>query len=319
MPEIRRVRRRSPDVPRTSYAEARVMERAEQLARSVHGFLAVGVCILVTWLVTAPVAHAAAGDITTVAGNGTAALSGDDGPATSASLRGPTGIVAAPGGGYYIADSLNHVVRKVGADGTIRRVAGTGVAGYSGDTGLATAAKLNTPHGLAVMSDGSLLIADAFNDAIRKVSAADGTISTFAGTGPTNSAYNGDNIPATTANLGLPFDVDVASDGSVLIADTFHHRIRQVVGGTITTVAGTGAAGNGGDGGAATAATLNQPFGVSAGPSGTFAIADTGNNRIRDAALGGIIVPIAGDGQAGGSGDGGFPTSARLRAPEGIE
>src|SRR4051812_30855145 len=145
----------------------------ERFAGLPHRMLArgrnlAGVVVLVALLVPAAVAHAAAGDITTVAGNGTAGLSGDDGPATSASLRGPTGIVAAPGGGYYIADSLNHVVRKVGADGTIRRGAGTGVAGYRGDTGRGTPPKLHTPHRLAVIGDGSLLLADPLNHPIRQ-------------------------------------------------------------------------------------------------------------------------------------------------------
>src|SRR4051812_37779759 len=105
--------------------------------RGINAAAALALLVVLAWPGSA---LAAGGDITTVAGNGAAALSGDGGPATSASLNKPQGIVLAPGGGYYIADNFNHVVRKVDAAGNITRVAGTGQQGYSGDGGPATSA-----------------------------------------------------------------------------------------------------------------------------------------------------------------------------------
>src|ERR1700754_2959266 len=126
---------------------------------------------------TAAPAHAAdpPGTITTVAGNGSPTFGGDGGPATQASLHHPQGVLAAPDGGYYIADNFNHGVRKVDPDGTIHTFAGDGTPGFGGDGGPATSAHLNFPRGLALLSDGTLLIADTNNSRIRSVT-PDGNI-----------------------------------------------------------------------------------------------------------------------------------------------
>ena len=130
------------------------------------------------------------GTITTVAGNGTAGFSGDGGPATAAQLDTPNGVAATPDGGLLIADSNSHRVRRVAADGTITTVAGTGVPGFSGDNGPATAAQLNFPDSVAVLPDGGFLIADNDNNRVRRV-AADGTISTVAGIGTAGAGGDG--------------------------------------------------------------------------------------------------------------------------------
>jgi hypothetical protein len=114
----------------------------------------------------------ASGTITRVAGTGIAGNGGDDGAATDAQLNGPFGLSATADGGFLIADAGNNVVRKVSADGTITRVAGTGTAGYSGDDGVATEAQLNEPWGVAATADGGFLVSEPNNHTVRKVSAA---------------------------------------------------------------------------------------------------------------------------------------------------
>jgi RHS repeat-associated protein len=198
----------------------------------------------------------------------------------------------------------------------ITTVAGNGAGGFSGDVGPATAARLNLPPGVTAVPDGSLVIADAWNNRIRRVG-PDGTITTVAGNGV--AGFSGDGGPATAASLYFPESIAVAADGSLYIADTGNHRIRRVgPDGTITTVAGNGVAGFSGDGGPATAASLLGPYGVAAGPDGSLYIADTNNSRIRRVGPDGTITTVAGNGVAGFSGDGGPATAASLYLPYGV-
>jgi sugar lactone lactonase YvrE len=212
----------------------------------------------------------------------------------AAGLSAPKGIVVDASGNLFIADTGNNRIRKVSASGIITTVAGSGAVGlkgggFSGDGGLATAASLNFPTGIAVDASGNLFIADALNNRIRKVS-ADGIITTVAGSGA--FGHSNDRDPrksrATSAELYHPGGVAVDASGNLFIADTGNNRIRTVpVGsGMITTVAGSGAIGTGnggfsGDGGAATRATLNSPTDVAVDASGNLFIADALNNRIR--------------------------------------
>lgn len=164
-------------------------------------------------------------------------------PATQSLIGDPAGIAVGPDGSVYFADRFRNRVRKVDPNGIISLVAGSGGNGaYAGDGGPATAAKLSSPKGLALGSDGSVYIADEGNQRIRRVR-PDGIIVTFAGTG--ELGYNGDTIPATSAklNLGQGFGggLAVARDGSVYFADINNHRIRRIgLDGIITTIAGTG-------------------------------------------------------------------------------
>ena len=219
------------------------------------------------------------GVITTVAGSGTAGSRGDGGTATRAQLNGPSDAEPTADGGFLVADYKNNRIRKVSNSGVITTVAGTGSGGFSGDGGAATAARLTAPLSIAPLSDGSFLVADSGNGRIRKVSSS-GVITTVAGTGI--AAFSGDGGAATAAALNVPTDVQPTADGGFLIADMFNNRVRSVAAnGTITTVAGSGAAAFGGDGAAATAARLNVPVGVALAPGGAILIADSGNNRIR--------------------------------------
>jgi len=253
-------------------------------------------------------------DIATVAGNGTAGYNGDNIPATSAELNVPTGVALDSAGNVYIADYINNRIRKVNASGVITTVAGNGTAGYNGDNIAATSAELNSPNGVALDSAGNLYIADQANQRIRMVNTGSGIITTVAGSGI--AGYNGDNIPATSAELSFPLVVVVDSADNLYIADSVNSRIRMVnAGGTITTVAGNGTAGYNGDHIAATSAELNIPHGVALDSAGNLYIADFNNSRIRMVNASGIITTVAGNGTAGYNGDNIAATSAELNTP----
>lgn len=266
-------------------------------------------------IATAPVVRkvSGSGTITLAAGDNTRGNSGDGGPATDAQLSNPVGLAVTPDGGFLISDDFELVVREVSASGVIRRVAGTGGRGSSGDDGPATDAQLNVPEDVAVTPDGGFLIADTENSVIRKVSPS-GIITRVAGTGtPGNS---GDDGVAADAQLNGPVSVAAAADGSFLIADAFACVVRMVSAeGVITRVAGTGIQGSGGDDGPATEAQLNAPRSVALTADGGILIADTGNNVVRKVSPNGIITRVAGTGTPGDSGDGGPATEAQLSEP----
>ncbi|MFJ9582423.1 NHL domain-containing protein [Streptomyces acidicola] len=256
------------------------------------------------------------GKISTVAGAGSPGFSGDSGRASSAQLRNPREVAVDSAGAVYIADAGNHRVRKVAADGKISTVAGTGAAGSGGDGGLATAAPLHGPFGVAVDSTGVLYIAECNGNRVRKVT-TDGKISTVAGTGA--AGFSGDNGRAASAQLKNPYAVAVDGADLLYIVDYGNHRVRKVsADGKISTVAGTGAAGFSGDNGAATSAQLHFPTGMVVDSSGTLYIADYSNHRVRKVTTDGKISTVAGTGAAGFSGDEGPAASAQLKNPFGV-
>ena len=159
------------------------------------------------------------GTIFTAAGNGSFGYFGDGAAATAASLNDPTSVAVDAHGDIFIADSANNVVREVTSNGIITTVAGTGTAGYSGDNGAATSAKLNDPTGVAVDSSGDLFIADSGNNVIREVT-PNGIITTVAGTG--TAGYSGDGHAATAAELNDPTAV-----AARLVGRSIHRRLRQ--------------------------------------------------------------------------------------------
>jgi DNA-binding CsgD family transcriptional regulator/sugar lactone lactonase YvrE len=265
----------------------------------------------------------ARGRIVSVAGSGGAGFAGDGDRATEALLNSPQGI-ALDGHDLYIADTLNHRVRKVDANGVITTVAGIGERGDSGDGGPATLARLSAPTGVAVGFGHTYFIADRDENRVRKV-APDGTITAFAGTG--QRGYAGDAGPATSAPFNGPAWLAFDGRGNLYIGDLINDRIRKVdLAGTVTPIAGTGLPGYSGDGRRATLAQLD----LLAGPStstgqgltvdseGTVYIADTGNHRVRRVGLDGVISTIAGTGSSGFDGDGGSATAARLGSPLGV-
>ena len=260
------------------------------------------------------------GTMATVAGNAAWLYGGDGGLATVSPIFLPFGVTIDSQGNMFIADSSNNRIRRVAAGaGTISTVAGNGVVGGTGDGGAATSASLSNPTSVAVDGTGDVYFTDNGNNVVRRVSALDGTISTFAGT-MGQHGYTGDGGAAAGALLNTPNGIAFDSAGNLFIADTSNHVIRKVSAGTgvITTVAGTGQAGFGGDGGPATAALLNGPWGLTLAPDGRLFIADQYNHRIRMVSVAGVIVTVAGNGQAGFDGDGGAATDATLDIPAGV-
>ena len=257
------------------------------------------------------------GTISTIAGLGTQGFTGDGGPATIAQLNNPTGVAVDSAGNVYIVDYQNNRIRKVAAGtGIMTTVAGggSGACCASGDGGQATAARLNLPVGMVIDSSGNLYIADTGNHKIRKVTAATGIITTFAGS---TIGYGGDNGQATAAQLSSPYGIAIDSVGNIYIADSSNHRVRKVTAatGVITTIAGNGVAGYSGDGGQATLAQLNTPYGVAVDGAGTVYIADYNNSRIRSVnPATGVITTVAGTGSSGFLGESVAATTARIWA-----
>jgi len=253
----------------------------------------------------------------------------DLGSSTIATLPPPAGFVGASdvaidgSGRIYIVDQYgNRVWRRAAAGGAWTVIAGTGSAGYTGDGDLGSRATLNSPTGIAVTSSGTVYIADATNQRIRRVDGSTAIITTIAGGG---SALN-DGGPASQAKIANPRGLALDPQGNLFIADSSNHRIRKITASAgvisgnsiISTVAGNGLAGGGGDNGPATSARLAQPADVVVDSGGNFFIADNGNHAIRwvDAATG-TIYTIAGSFK-GSSGDGGPSTSALLDSPQGV-
>jgi hypothetical protein len=260
-------------------------------------------------------APSAPGTITAVAGTGVAGFSGDGGPATSAQLNQPRAIAFDRSGNRYVVDTVNQRIRKIDPSGIITTIAGTGVAGYSGDGGPATAAEINWPHGAAIDSAGNLYISDSSNHRIRKIDRA-GIITTVAGTGVLG--FNGDG-PGPSVELNQPKALFMDANDTLYFDDQDNNRVRRLdASGVVTTVAGDGVAGYGGDGGPATSAHLQQPKGVWVDGHGSVYIADFNNNRVRRVDPAGIITTLAGTGAAGFNGDGIPATSAELWGPRAV-
>jgi sugar lactone lactonase YvrE len=239
---------------------------------------------------------AASGVVTTVAGNGTAGFSGDQGPATRAALNLPSGV-AWHSGNLFVADQNNCVIRKIDANGIITTVVGVpGKCAFGGDGGLADGALLNGPLAVTFDRDGNLFITDSRNNRIRRVDAASGIITTVAGNGL--AGFSGDGGPATAAQLIGPSEVAVDEKGDLYIADTGNVRIRRVDHATaiISTVAGTGVNGFGGDGGPAVTSQMAVPLSVSLDGAKNLYIADFGNGRVRRIASSTAIITTAAGG-----------------------
>ena len=259
------------------------------------------------------------GIITTVAGDADHAfISGDGVPATSASLWHPFGVAVDGLGDLYIADTANGRVRRVDVTtGLISTVVGSGNGQSAGDGGPATAAIVSSPYGVVFDAAGNLFVSEEYGHRVRRVAAATGVITTYAGTG--TGGFAGDNGPATTAQLQNPQGIALDPAGNLYIADYGNHRIRRVDATThmISTVAGTDASGFAGDGGEAKAASISA-YSVAVDNAGDIFIADADNQRIREVNAGGVISTAAGTGSRGFSGDGGAATAAPFMQPTSI-
>ena len=220
------------------------------------------------------------GIITTIVGGGISGL-GDGGLAIAAQLQSPTGLAIDGIGNLYIADFIDHRIRKVDVNGIITTVVGNGTAGYNGDSLVATSAQLNYPSGIAVDASGNLYIVDNTNQLIRKVG-ADGKLVTIAGTKGVKS-FTGDGGLAKKATLKYPYSITVDVLGNIFISDQNNYRVRKInTSGIISTIAGNGNYAYSGDGGLATKSSLASPYGVSFDGAGNLYIVDHGNNSIRE-------------------------------------
>ncbi len=253
-----------------------------------------------------------AGIITTIAGTGTSGYGGDGGPATAALFKGVAGVCVDKSGNVYISENSGQRIRKIDVSGIITTIAGTGIAGSTGDGGPATLAQIGNPNEVFVDGYGNVYIPDQGGARIRKVNTA-GIISTIAGSGTTG--YSGDGGPATLAKINLPNDVYADAAGNVYFAEYINNVIRKVnTAGVISTIAGTGTAGYSGDGGPATSAKLKGPAGVDM-VGGEIVFCDAENSVLRKINAAGIISTIAGTGVKTYTGDGTPATAYALNRP----
>ncbi len=259
------------------------------------------------------------GQIMTVAGTGEKGWSGDGGPATAAKLNEPYEVRFDASGNVYWVERSSHTVRRREATtGIVSTIAGSGVAGFSGDGGPAIRAQLNDPHSIGFGPDGDLYICDVKNHRVRRVEMKTGTISTYAGTGEGKPVSDGASIRATA--LHGPRALDFSPAGDLWVALREGNAILKLSRekGTAQLVAGTGKKGFTGDGGSAKAATLSGPKGLSVGPNGNVYLADTENHAVRmiDTKRG-VMELLAGTGMRG-NGSESQPRRCSLSRPHGV-
>ncbi len=260
------------------------------------------------------------GIIRGVAGNGARAYGGDGGPANDAYLGNPSHVAVDSLGRVTIADCRHSHVRRVGDDGVITTIAGTGQQWDKGDGGPAVSACFGFLEALVYADNGDLYISDTAVGRIRKVEAATGIITTVAGIGL--PGYTGDRGPATEARIGSPSELALAAGGGVLyFSDMTEHVIRKVdlTSGLIMTVVGTGQPGYSPDGTPAVEAQISSPRSIALAPSsGDLYFSDMGNNRVRRVNADGCLETVVGNGEHGNAADDTPATSAPFNEPHGI-
>ncbi|MDO8542331.1 MAG: hypothetical protein Q7S40_17975 [Opitutaceae bacterium] len=235
-----------------------------------------------------------------------------DGPATGARYFRPGGIIADAAGTVYVADTYNHSIRKLAADGSVTTLAGLG--GTSGSTdATGSAARFFNPQGLAVDSSGNLYVADSGNHVIRKVTAA-GVVTTFAGVTRTSGSNDG---AASEARFNNPFGLAFGRDGNLYVADRGNHTLRRISpAGAVTTVAGLAGTSGATDGVGADARFFG-PAGITSDADGNIYLADSSNYTIRKITPDGIVSTLAGSPRLGGTLNG-TGSAARFSLPYGV-
>lgn len=257
--------------------------------------------------------------IETVAGTGKQGFSGDGGPAIKAELDNPFGIVRGPDGAFYYCEYTGQRIRRIGKDGVITTIAGTGAVGFSGDGGPALQATFNKPHELRFDAAGDLYIVDMVNHAVRKIDMKSGILTTIAGTG--QPGYSGDGGPAVKAQFKQPHSIQFGPEGDLYVCDIGNHVIRRIdmKTGTISTFAGTGKAGDTPDGSPIEGTPLKGPRSLDFDKDGNLWLATREGNQVFKFDLkAGKIHHIAGTGKSGFTGHGGPALEATLSGPKGI-
>jgi sugar lactone lactonase YvrE len=255
-----------------------------------------------------------AGRLVRVAGGGTG---GDGSSAEQVQLTGPFAVGFDGQGTLYFAEMTGNRVRKIGPDGLVTTLAGSGQKGNGGDGGPAARAELNGPHHLVVSRNGDIYVADTWNNRVRKIDARTARIINVAGTG--HNGFSGDGGPATQAEFGGIYCLALDGDAQALfLADLDNRRIRRVdlKSGIVTTVAGNGKKGVPADGADAITAPLVDPRAVAIDGRGNLYILERSGNALRVVDRAGKIRTVAGDGRQGDSGDGGDARHARLNGPK---
>jgi streptogramin lyase len=258
--------------------------------------------------------------ISTVAGTGTGASTGDGGPASSATINDPYGVVRGPDGALWFCEHAGHRIRRISKEGTISTVAGTGAKGFSGDGEPARQATFNLPHELRFDAAGNLFIADTGNNAVRRIDAKTGVITTIAG-GPEKRGYSGDGGPALAASFKGPHSIQFAADGALYVCDVGNHVIRRIdpANGIITTIAGTGQPGPTPDGARIVGTPLNNPRSLDVDAAGNLWLVTREGNQVFQLDLrANRIRLVAGTGTPGFTGNGGPALEATLSGPKGI-
>ncbi|MFZ9345377.1 MAG: SMP-30/gluconolactonase/LRE family protein [Opitutales bacterium] len=262
-----------------------------------------------------------AASVSTFAGNGQKGYSGDGGPAASATINDPFGVVRGPDGAIWFCEYGGQRIRRVDQDGKITLIAGNGQKGYSGDGGPATAATFNLPHELRFgPKRGNLFVVDMQNHAVRKIDVKTGVITTVAGTG--QPGYSGDGGPADKAQLKQPHSIQFSPDGKHLyICDIGNHVIRRVDMKTkrIETFAGTGKAGDTPDGSPLRGTPLRGPRSLDFDRKGDLWLCTReGNQVFRFDMKAGVIRHVVGSGKKGFSTESQPAKQAALNGPKGV-
>jgi len=257
--------------------------------------------------------------ISTFAGTGVKGGSGDGGPATSAQIDNPFGVVRGPDGAIWFCEYTGQRIRRVAKDGTISTIAGTGAKGYSGDGGPALQATFNLPHELRFDASGNLFVVDMVNNVVRKIDTQTHIITTIAGTGV--AGYSGDGGPAVKALLKQPHSIQFGPDGSLYVCDIGNHVIRRIdmKTGIISAFAGTGKPGPTPDGSPIEGTPLNGPRSIDFDKAGNlWLVTRSGNQVLKIDLTAKKISHIAGTGKNGFTGHGGPAKLATLSGPKGI-
>jgi sugar lactone lactonase YvrE len=254
------------------------------------------------------------GRLTLVAGGGTGA---DGAPASQAKLIAPFGVGFDASKTLFFVEMTGHRLRKIGQDGLVTTVAGTGHAGSGGDGAPAAQAQLNGPHSLAVAKNGDIFVADTWNNRVRKIDARTGVIANIAGTG--KKGFSGDGGPATAADFGGIYCLALDESNQVLcLADLDNRRVRQIdlKTGVVTTLAGNGKKGVPVDGDDARTSPLVDPRAVALDGRGNIYILERSGHALRVVDRAGKIRTLAGTGEPGDSGDGSDARRAHLNGPK---
>lgn len=250
--------------------------------------------------------------VSTLAGIASSQGGSQNGQGTSASFNNPYSVAVDSNGNVYVADTENHLIRKIISSGLVSTLAGTGSSGSANGQG--TAASFNRPFGVAVdSSSGNVYVADTNNHIIRKISSA-GDVSTLAGSAGFSGSFDGQN---TIAGFNSPSGVAVDSNGNVYVADNGNHLIRKIsLLGFVSTLAGTIGI-SGANDGLGPAASFLFPFGIAVDSTGNVYVADFGNKLIRKITSLGLVSTLAGSSSVSGYVDG-QGSAARFYDPHGV-